>query len=344
MANRIGPAEKYGRYPSFDLPLTRYRQATELTVLARRSVSIVVPVHNSAITLPELVRRLDAVLPAIANAFEVILIDDGSRDASAAVARELIAGRPHVRMLRLLRNYGQHNALLCGIRHARYDVIVTMDDDLQHPPEQIVRLLDRIGDDCELAYGSPAHEQHGLWRDLASQLTKLVMQQVLSVEMARKVSGFRAFDRRLVSAFDDFKGPFVNLDVMLTWGTTKIDGVIVPHDPRAHGTSHYRFRQLLRHAVNMLTGFSVLPLRVASLLGLLLTIFGAGALAYVLGRYALQGSPVPGFPFLASIIIVFSGTQLFVLGVMGEYLARMHFRLLGRPAYTVRESHEGTAS
>jgi glycosyltransferase involved in cell wall biosynthesis len=309
----------------------------------RRSVSIVVPVYNSAVTLPELVRRLDAVLPAIASSFEVILVDDGSRDASAVVAREIIAERPYVRILRLLRNYGQHNALLCGIRHARNDVIVTMDDDLQHPPEQIVRLVDRIGDDCELAYGSPAQEQHGLWRDLASQLTKLIMQQVLSVDMARKVSGFRAFDRRLVSALDDFKGPFVNLDVMLTWGTTKIDGVTVPHDPRAHGRSHYRFRQLLEHAANMLTGFSVLPLRVASLLGLLLTLFGIGALVYVLGRYVLQGSPVPGFPFVASIVIVFSGTQLFVLGIMGEYLARMHFRLLGRPTYTIREQHEGGA-
>jgi len=311
---------------------------------ARRTVSVVVPVYNSAVILPELLRRLDAALPLIADAFEVILVDDGSRDASAAVARSLMGGRPHVRLMRLLRNYGQHNALLCGIRHARYDVIVTMDDDLQHPPEQIARLLDRLGDDCELAYGSPVQEQHGLWRDLASQITKLVMQQVLGIDMARKVSGFRAFDRRLVAALDDFKGPFVNLDVMLTWGTTKIDGVVVPHDPRAHGASHYRFRKLLEHAANMLTGFSVLPLRVASVLGLLLTLFGVGALAYVLGRYALRGSPVPGFPFLASIIIVFSGTQLFVLGVMGEYLARMHFRLLGRPAYTVSEQPEGSAS
>jgi glycosyltransferase involved in cell wall biosynthesis len=309
-----------------------------------RPVSIVVPVHNSAVVLPELLRRLDAVLPSIAEAFEVILVDDGSRDDSAVVARELMVGRPHVRLVRLLRNYGQHNALLCGIRQARHDVIVTMDDDLQHPPEQIARLLERLGDDCELAYGSPAREQHGLWRDLASQMTKLVMQQVLGINVARKVSGFRAFDRRLVGALDDFKGPFVNLDVMLTWGTTKVDGVIVPHEPRAHGNSHYRFRQLLEHAANMLTGFSVLPLRVASFLGLLLTLFGAGALAYVLGRYALRGSPVAGFPFLASIIIVFSGTQLFVLGVMGEYLARMHFRLLGRPAYTIRETHEGGAS
>jgi glycosyltransferase involved in cell wall biosynthesis len=310
----------------------------------RRSVSIVVPVHNSEVTLPELMRRLDAVLPAIAQSFEVILVDDGSRDASAAVARQLMAPRPYVRVLRLLRNYGQHNALLCGIRHARYDVVVTMDDDLQHPPEQIVRLLERLGDDCALAYGSPAQEQHGLWRDLASRVTKLIMQQVLGIDMARKVSGFRAFDRQLVSALDDFKGPFVNLDVMLTWGTTKIDGVIVPHEPRAHGTSHYQFRKLLEHAANMLTGFSVLPLRVASLLGLLLTMFGVGALAYVLGRYALHGSPVAGFPFLASIVIVFSGTQLFVLGVMGEYLARMHFRLLGKPAYTLSETHEGGAS
>ena len=252
------------------------------------TVSVIVPVHNGEASLPELVRRLALVLPAAAPSFEVILVDDGSRDRSAAVAAELRETYPFVRVLRLLRNYGQHNALLCGIRHARYTIVVTIDDDLQHRPEHIPLLLSRLDDGCDLVYGSPAKEQHGALRDFSSKLTK-------------------------------------------------IDGVIVEHDARAHGISNYRFRQLLEHAANMLTGFSVLPLRVASLLGLGLTMFGAALLVYVLGRYALQGSPVPGFPFLASLIIIFSGTQLFVLGVIGEYLARMHLRLLGKPTYALRE-------
>jgi undecaprenyl-phosphate 4-deoxy-4-formamido-L-arabinose transferase len=253
------------------------------------------------------------------------------------VARRLRAQYPFVRVLRLLRNYGQHNALLCGIRHARHPLIVTLDDDLQHPPEHVPSLLARLDEGYDLVYGSPAREQHGLWRDAASQTTKLIMRRVLGVDTATKVSGFRAFRRSLVVALDDFKGPFVNLDVMFTWSTTRIGAVTVEHGARAHGASNYGFWKLFEHAMNMLTGFSVLPLRVASLLGVGLTLFGVGALAYVLVRYAMQGTPVPGFPFLASIIIIFSGTQLFVLGVMGEYLARMHLRLLGRPTYALGE-------
>ena len=300
-------------------------------------ISIIVPVHNGAKSLPELAKRLAQVLPAIDPRSEAIFVDDGSRDDSVEVARRLRAEYPFIRVLRLLRNYGQHNALLCGIRHARHAVIVTMDDDLQHRPESVPLLLERLGQGYDLVYGTPEREQHGLWRDIASPFTKLVMRHVLGAETATKVSGFRAFRRSIAVALDDFKGPFVNLDVMFTWGTTRVDAVAMKMEPRAHGASNYGFWKLVEHAINMLTGFSVLPLRLASLLGIALTLFGAAALAYVLGRYALHGSPVTGFPFLASIIIIFSGAQLFVLGVMGEYLARMHLRLLGRPAYALSE-------
>jgi undecaprenyl-phosphate 4-deoxy-4-formamido-L-arabinose transferase len=140
----------------------------------------------------------------------------------------------------------------------------------------------------------------------------------------------------LRTAFDDFHGPYVNIDVMLTWATTKIDGIPVRHERRRVGKSNYTLRWLVRHTLNMLTGFSVLPLRVSSVLGLVLTLLGAVALVFIFGRYLIYGVVVPGFSFLASIIIIFSGTQLFALGVIGEYLARMHFRLLGRPAYALR--------
>ncbi len=308
--------------------------------MTRPSVSIVVPVYNSAETLRPLVSRLTTVLASLGEAYEIILVDDGSRDASATVARALEGEYGTVRPLRLLRNYGQHNAILCGLRHARFSVIVTLDDDLQHPPEEIPRLLETLGDRYDVVYGTAEQEQHGLLRDAASRLTKLVMQQVLGVESARKVSGFRAFRRDLRAALDDFNGPYVNIDVMLTWATTRIAGLPVRHEPRRVGSSNYTIGRLMRHTANMLTGFSVLPLRVSTWLGFVLTLFGVVALAFVLGRYLIFGVVVPGFSFLASIIIVFSGTQLFVLGVMGEYLARMHFRLLGRPTYAIRSDED----
>jgi glycosyltransferase involved in cell wall biosynthesis len=308
------------------------------------SVSVVVPVYNSAATLRPLVERVSVVLKSNAAAHEIILVDDGSRDDSPNVARGLRAEYPDVRVLRLLRNYGQHNAILCGLRHARHPVVVTLDDDLQHPPEEIPALLQALGDQCDVVYGTARREQHGLFRDLASQLTKIVMQQVLGVESARRVSGFRAFRLALRGAFADFQGPYVNIDVMLTWATSRIEGIQVRHEPRRLGRSNYSFRELMRHALNMLTGFSVLPLRISTFLGFTLTLFGVAALAFVIGRYLVFGMVVPGFAFLASIVIVFSGTQLFTLGVMGEYLARMHFRLLGRPAYAIRPDSDDPAA
>jgi glycosyltransferase involved in cell wall biosynthesis len=308
--------------------------------VTRPSVSVVVPVYNSAATLRQLVSRLTTVLGSAAAAYEIILVDDGSRDDSPGVARALQSEFAAVRSLRLLRNYGQHNAILCGLRHAQYSVVVTLDDDLQHPPEEIPILLTTLGDRYDVVYGTAQQEQHGLLRDLASRLTKIVMRQVMGVESARKVSGFRAFRLVLRNALDEFHGPFVNIDVMLTWATTKIEGIPVRHERRRVGKSNYTFRWLMKHTLNMLTGFSVLPLRVSSVLGLVLTLFGAVALAFVLGRYLIYGVVVPGFSFLASIIIIFSGTQLFALGVIGEYLARMHFRLLGRPTYAIRREEE----
>jgi undecaprenyl-phosphate 4-deoxy-4-formamido-L-arabinose transferase len=171
---------------------------------------------------------------------------------------------------------------------------------------------------------------------VASQVTKLALQNAMGVEIARSVSAFRVFRTQLRDAFADYHGPFVSIDVLLTWGTTRFTAAPVRQDPRQRGVSHYTFRKLMTHALNMLTGFSTLPLQLASLMGFLLTLFGAGILVYVLARYFLGGNPVPGFPFLASVIAVFSGAQLFALGIIGEYLARMHFRMMARPTYIVR--------
>jgi undecaprenyl-phosphate 4-deoxy-4-formamido-L-arabinose transferase len=299
-------------------------------------LSVVVPVFNSESNCAELVSRLGKVLDVSTRRFEVLLVNDGSHDRSWAQISEVAQEYPWVRGVNLMRNYGQHNALLCGIRVARFDVIVTLDDDLQNPPEEIPRLLDALSDEYDVVYGTPQRERHGLWRDVASRVTKLALQNAMGIEIAGSVSAFRAFRTQLRDAFTDYHNSFVSIDVLLTWGTSRFTAVPVRHDPRTRGKSQYTFRKLLTHALNMLTGFSTLPLQLASLMGFVLTLFGAGILVYVLIRYFLDGDAVRGFPFLASVIAIFSGAQLFALGIIGEYLARMHFRMMARPTYVVR--------
>jgi undecaprenyl-phosphate 4-deoxy-4-formamido-L-arabinose transferase len=298
---------------------------------------VVVPVYRGAETIRELVAGLKPVLAREFEAFEILLVDDGSPDASWDVIAALAAEEPLVRGLRLMRNYGQHNALLCGIRAARHDLIVTMDDDLQHPPEEIPKLLAALRGGYDVVYGTPERARHGLLRNLASAATKMVLKNAMGAQTARRVSAFRAFDTRLREAFAEYGSPLVSIDVLLTWGTTRFTHVLVRHEPRRAGKTNYTVRKLLVHALNMVTGFSVAPLRLASFLGFAFTLFGMGVLAYVLIRYLTFGSAVPGFAFLASVIAVFSGAQLFALGVLGEYLGRVHARTLDRPVYTVRE-------
>ncbi len=303
-----------------------------------REVSVVVPVFRAAGTLAPLCVRLAAALrPLVGERYEIILVEDGGGDGSWAEIEHLARSHAEVRGFRLSRNYGQHNALLCGIRAARGDVIVTIDDDLQNPPEEIGRLLAELERGHDVVYGYAAEQAHGLWRGLASRVTKRVLQRAMGVASASKVSAFRVFRSDLRLAFADYRSPAVNVDVLLTWATTRFGAVEVRHDQRTAGVSGYGPGKLVAHAINMVTGFSTLPLQVASLLGLIASLFGFAVFAFVLVSYFWSGIPVPGFAFLASIIAIFSGVQLFTLGVFGEYLARMHFRIMDRPAYVLAE-------
>lgn len=213
--------------------------------------------------------------------------------------------------------------------------MVTLDDDLQNPPEEIPKLLACLSEGFDVVYGTPETLQHQAVRNLASWTTKLALQAIMGAETARKVSAFRAFRTSVRESFADYRSPFVNLDVLFTWGTNRFGSVAVKHRPREQGRSGYNFRRLFTHALNMITGFSTIPLQIATFVGFTFTLFGFGVLLYVLGRYVVLGSSVPGFPFLASLIAILGGAQLFALGVMGEYLARIHFRTMDRPPYFV---------
>lgn len=302
------------------------------------SVSVVVPVYNSTESLPELTERLAATLRDAP--YEIILVNDASPDDSWATVQTLAAENPHIRGINLARNFGQHNALLAGVRDARYDVVVTIDDDLQHPPEEIPKLLARLDEGYDVVYGAEQSDVHGILRTSASRFTKLAMSQFMAADTARRVSAFRAFRTRVREAFATYDASMVNIDVMLTWGTSRFTYVEVQHDPRKYGRSNYTVGKLVTHAWNMITGYSVRPLQLASLLGFAFTAFGFLVLTGVMINYLIRGGRVPGFTFLASTVAIFAGIQLFALGIIGEYLARTHMRIMGRPGYVVRETTE----
>ncbi len=301
-----------------------------------RKASVVIPVYNGADTIQQLCDRLEQTLPTLFTAYEIILIDDGSPDDSWAKIESLTQQYPAVRGIRLMRNFGQHNAVLCGIREARYPITITMDDDLQHPPEEIHRLLEEFEKGYDVVYAVPKSLPHSWWRNGASKLTKWVLSKVMHIPI-QSIGAFRLFKTDLRKAFDRYSSPDVYIDPMLAWGTRKFSQVQVEEEKREIGHSNYTFSTLVRAALLILTGYSTLPLRFASTIGFFFIMFGIGVMIYVLIISLTLGS-VPGFPFLASIISLFAGVQLFSLGIMGEYIARIYDKSSDRPPYIIAET------
>ena len=304
-------------------------------------ISVVIPVYRSEDTLDELVDRLGKVLPGMVEEFEVVLVNDGSPDASWGTIKRLAARNRWVRGIDLMRNYGQHNATLCGIREARHEIIFTMDDDLQNPPEEMPKLWEKLNEGYDVVYGIARRRQQAILKNLFSMLIKRAISFVMGLRSVRDIGAFKAFRADLKKAFESFRGPDVLVDVLLSWGTSKFASVTVEESPRHTGKSNYNLFKLVKVSLLVLTSYTTIPLRLASILGFVFTILGLLVLLYVLITYFSAGS-VPGFPFQASIIAVFSGAQLFALGIIGEYLARMFERTGGRQAYTIgRTTDEG---
>ncbi len=301
------------------------------------SISIIIPVYNSQMCLQELYVRIKKVTEANKYNYEIIFVEDSGRDNSWGVITQLAAGDGNIRAIQLSKNFGQHNALLCGIRLARHDVIVTIDDDLQYSPEDIPKLLEQIANGFDVVYGVSHKKQHGIIRGLITYSVKMVLLRVMNIRGIRNISPFRAFKAGLVDVLDIYQGPFVSIDVLLSWGTDRFASIFVQHNPRYSGRTNYNVMRLLSYTFNLITGFSVLPLQFASLVGFLSMLFGIAMLFFVLIRFAIYGGVVPGFVFLASVTIIFSGTILFALGIYGEYLARLYYRVMQKPQYAVRE-------
>lgn len=300
-------------------------------------VSIVVPTYKSPTTLTQLVERTE--LLGLSD-FEIIIVDDGNNDATWEQIGLLSQAKKSVVGLRLGRNFGQHSALLAGVRKAKYSQIVTIDDDLQNPPEEIPNLLAKLVNGVDVVYGVSTQVRQNVWRRFTSRTAKAIFAKVLGFESAISISSFRAFRTQLREGFAGELGPHVSLDALLTWSTSRFSTLEVEHHARRVGKSNYSFTKLVRFMLDTATSYSTRPLRLATTIGFITTLFGLLMLVWVVGNAIFVGDSVPGFPFLAASIAVFSGVQLVVLGILGEYLGKIHFRAMNKPTFSVSETTE----
>lgn len=276
-------------------------------------LSVVIPVYHSARTLPELLPRLLRVLDATGLRYEIILVDDGSPDNSWQIMTNLQKANPAcIVAIQLMRNYGQHNALMCGFRHSRGRYIVTMDDDLQNPPEEIPKLIDAIRTKgFDLLYGRSHAKQQDMWRNLGSWVVNAFYRVVFRSSI--KVTSFRIIKRELLESIFSYSLNFTYVDGLLAWNTKRVGEVIVEHHPRSVGGSGYSFSKLLLLALNLVTNFSLLPLQLVSACGFLLAIVGLLTGVYYLTQYWLSNIAVPGYASMIIAILVLGGTQLLAL-------------------------------
>lgn len=303
-------------------------EATEL--------SVVIPVCNSAATLRPLLERMLAVLRQIGRPFEVIFIDDGSRDDSWKVLQELHQAHPEcVVAVRLMRNYGQDNALMCGFRHARGEFVITLDDDLQHPPEEIPRLLEEIeGNELDLVYGVYREKKHSLVRNLGSRLIMAFCRLVFRTRVT--ITSFRVIRRVLVESVFSYNLNFTIVDGLFFWNTTRVGEVPVEHHPRAEGRSSYSLGGLILLAFNTFTNFSLLPLQLITFVGLLVALFGFGLAIYYVVLAFMPGMHIHGYASLIVSVLTLGGLQMMALGILGEYLGRLHINVNRKPQYRER--------
>jgi polyisoprenyl-phosphate glycosyltransferase len=299
-------------------------------------LSVVIPVFRSAGTLPALAQRLRTALDGLDREYEIIFVEDGSPDHSWQVLERL--QREHaecIHVIQLMRNYGQHNALMCGFRQARGRFIVTMDDDLQNPPEEIPKLLAAIEErDLDLVYGRYGAKRHDRWRNLGSTIVSMFFRRVFRSSI--RPTSFRIIRRALVDSIKRYDLNFTFVDGLLAWNTQRVGETPVEHHPRREGRSGYSIAKLTLLALNLFTNFSLLPLQVISVLGCLTATFGLGLGIYYTILHLLSQITVPGYASIMVALVTLGGLQMLSLGIMGEYLGRLHLNVNRKPQYTVR--------
>jgi glycosyltransferase involved in cell wall biosynthesis len=300
------------------------------------SLSVVIPVYRGARSIGALVDALAQL--HIPGGHEVVLVNDGSPDDSGDVCRAL-AQRTDlpVTLVDLSRNFGEHNAVMAGLRHARGDYVITMDDDLQNPISEVVKLFDYArGGDWDVVYTYYETKRHAAWRNLGSRFANQVADWLLDKPVGLYLSSFRCMSAFVVQQVVRYEGPFPYIDGLVMQATQRVGRIAVEHLPRAHGESNYTMRRLVRLWLNLFVNFSAMPLRIATVTGAVFTVLGVIGAALVVAE-ALLGDTPPGWASLMAATLLLSGVQLVLLGVLGEYLGRLFLTVNRKPQAIVRE-------
>ena len=300
------------------------------------ALSFVIPLYFSADTIQSLVKEIEAL--EIEGGHELVLVNDGSRDATAGICRELLRdARIPIIFVNHARNFGEHNAVLTGYRHARGAYVVNLDDDGQNPPAEAVRLWRHAKHEgLDVVYGHYAKKEHSAWRNAGSWLTNRVTDWVLDKPRGFYLSSFRCVSAFVAHEVAAHEGPFPYIDGLILQVTQNLGSLEVHHTGRVAGESGYTLRRLLRLWVSTFVNFSVMPLRLATLLGLIMAAAGLAGLAVVFYMRLTNQGPDYGWGSLMGALLVFAGTQLVMLGLIGEYVGRMFLTVNRRPQSVVR--------
>jgi len=307
-------------------------------VKEKEKFSVIVPVYRSEKTLPTLVSRLEAVFEALGADYEIVLVDDASPDDSWKVMEQLRVKNPRIKLIQHMRNFGQHKALLCGMLHCNGDLVITMDDDLQHPPEEVANLVDAIRDDDEadVVIGAYNVKNHSWFRNMGTRVINGITSYVFGKDAGLQLTSFRIMRRPVVEELTNARCHNPRVGQLLLLITNRIKNVPVEHQPRAYGRSGYSFRRLVSDALDNILSNSSLPLQVVSYLG-----FGSSLLSFVLSvyylaKYLVGGIGVAGWTTTILLLLFFFGILLFAFGVVGEYLIRILREVQGTPRSVVR--------
>lgn len=301
------------------------------------TVSVVIPVFNSSKTIEEVVKRVIGVMELEKIIYEILLIDDGSFDDSWIKIKELSKNNLNIISIKLLKNYGQHNANLCGFMHSSNQVIITLDDDLQNPPEEIPKLLQAISQGHDLVYGEFEQKKHNVLRLLGSRAVQHLNKKIFKIRADVSITNFRAISRDVVDLIcqENHFNPYIP-GLVLKY-STNIGNVKVLHNEREYGKSNYTFKKLISLVFDLLFHHSHIPLRLVTVIGLFSS-FGVFLLGtYILIQATLNGYNAPGWASLAVLISLSSALIIMIVSVVGEYLIRILNQIAGNTSYTVKQ-------
>jgi glycosyltransferase involved in cell wall biosynthesis len=299
------------------------------------ALSIVIPIYNSAATIGRLIEEL--VKFPIEGGYEIILVNDGSSDESAAVCARLVEKHSvPITFVNLSRNFGEHNAVMAGLHHSCGKYVITMDDDMQNPPSEVLKLYNyACTSGKDVVYTSFQNKEHDSFRNFGSWLTNRAADMLLDKPKGLYLSSFRCMTAFVVEQICNYTGPYSYIDGLILQITQNIDTIEVVHLPRNVGRSNYTLRKLIHLWLNMFVNFSIMPLHISTILGIVLSVIGILGVIEVTVEYLIWGAP-RGYGTIVCVILIFSGVQLFIIGLIGEYIGRLHLTSNKKPQYIIK--------